>query len=506
MVRNPAIAGSEILRRVQSAPLTGSDVIPQGLDQRAGTWHSSVVEETRALDFTTLLPAIWAQTTTSAGGSNAPASGAGSLLILSLRRWCGSLTLSPPEASTSPFSNALWIWLLGLFVLFLVALVFQGPSKAIGQLFDLPGHTRLLASAIERVKRSGRLMATVVGVSVICWTTSQTLSYSVATGRDDEMLLIKGQKLSDVALNQGYLAALTPLRDLVGLGLLIPLLIAASVVLFQFSTDRWGRGVRPPMSIRQRASRWSTIGWGSAIMYALYRFVSLVSGNSELPLGGCVFLEALLVPLLMAMADGAMVAWVMVELRNAGLGDTEGDSLDPLSVAVVIPAAILACVLAFPSHYLGTGLWMIIKYEYLPTTILTDPTVASYLRWQLGWGLVILQAIALLFVGLFGMVPWSRGTPGDVLKRYFGLLRAEGGHLVIALAAGGAAAALLSAVAYMVLLSLPASSWGLSAADSYAHYGTIPVGLILAAALVDLGERSLPFACLAYPEVDEPAA
>jgi phosphoribosylcarboxyaminoimidazole (NCAIR) mutase len=83
------------------------------------------------------------------------------------------------------------------------------------------------------------------------------------------------------------------------------------------------------------------------------------------------------------------------------------------------------------------------------------------------------------------------------------MLKAEGGHLVVALAAGGAAAGVLSAMAYMLVLSLPASTWALGAADSYAHYGTIPVGLILAAALIELGERSLPLANLANPESNE---
>jgi hypothetical protein len=315
--------------------------------------------------------------------------------------------------------------------------------------------------------------------------------------------LIKGQRLADVALNQGYLAALTPLRDLVGLGLLIPLLIAASVVLFKFSTDRWGKGVRPPMSVRQRSSRWSTIGWGCTVLYAVYRFVTLVSGNAELPLGGCVIFETLAVPVLMAMADGVMVSWVLVELRNAGLGETEADSLDPLSVSVVIPAAILACVLAFPSYYLGTGLWMAVRYEHLPASFVSDPRVTSFVRWQLGWGLVILQAVALLSLGLFGSVAWSRGTPGDALKGYFRILKAEGGHLVVAIAAAGAAAGAMAAIAYMLVLSLPASTWALGAADSYAHYGTIPVGLVLASALVELGERSLPMATLAEPDGDD---
>ncbi len=462
------------------------------------------------MDATSLLSLIWAQTTVSGSGSATtatptPATGAGSLLVLSFRRWCGSLTLSPPEPSTSPLTSALWLWLLGLAGLFVIVVLVQGPGRALGQLFDMPGHARLLGSAIDRVKRSGRLIAVVVGASVIGWTTTQTLNYAVATGRDDELLLIKGQRLTDVALNQGYLAALTPLRDLVGLGLLIPLLMVASMVLFQYSTDRWKPGLAP-MSIRRRASRWSTIGWGFAVIYALYRFVGLIGGSGEFPLGGCFFPEALLVPILMAMADGVMVAWVLIELRNASLGESAADSLDPPGIAIVIPAAVVASVLVFPSYYLGTGLWMLVKYEHLPTYFLSDPRVTSFLRWELGWGQVILQAVALSMVGMFGAVPWSRGTAGSALLGYFRLLKAEGGHLVVAVAAAGAAGGALSALAYLAVLSLPVSTWGLNAADSYAHYGTIPVGLLLAAALIDLGERSLPLATLAHPAESDPVA
>ena len=94
---------------------------------------------------------------------------------------------------------------------------------------------------------------------------------------------------------------------------------------------------------------------------------------------------------------------------------------------------------------------------------------------------------------------WSRGTPGEALKAYLRLLSNEGGHLVAAVAVAGAAAGALSAVAYLLVLSLPASTWALNAADSYAHYATLPVGLILLAALIELGERSLPLANLAGP-------
>ena len=41
------------------------------------------------------------------------------------------------------------------------------------------------------------------------------------------------------------------------------------------------------------------------------------------------------------------------------------------------------------------------------------------------------------------------------------------------------------------MLSLPAASWVLNAADSYAHYATLPVGLWTLSAFVELGGRVL---------------
>ena len=426
------------------------------------------------------------------------------LASLALRRWCGSLTLSRPDPSTEAISAGLWAWMIGLGVLLLFVIVVQGPARAIGQLLDLPGHARLLSAATGRFRRSGRLLAVTVGATVVAWTSSQTFSYGVATGRDDELALIKGHRLIDVGLNQGYLAAMTPTRDVLGLAFSIPLLIAAAVVLFQFTTDRWGAGVRPPISIRRRSSRWATIGWGSAALYALYRFVSLVTGNAELPMGGFVILEAVVVPALMALADGVIVAWVLVELRNAGLGDAERDSFDVVGVTLLIPSAALACVLAYPSHYIGTAAWLSLVNLTAGSPVGT--WAGSYFRWQLGWGLIDLQAAAVVTGGIFGAVAWNRGSLGDAMGNYSRLLSNEGGRLVAALAAGGLAAGAVSTLAYVVVLSLPSSTWALNAADSYAHYATLPVGLILTAATIELGERSLPAASLAGSAVEEIAA
>jgi hypothetical protein len=57
-----------------------------------------------------------------------------------------------------------------------------------------------------------------------------------------------------------------------------------------------------------------------------------------------------------------------------------------------------------------------------------------------------------------------------------------------------------------VLLSLPEQTWVLNAADSYAHYATLAVGLVTLSALIELAERSLPVAKAATARANEPAA
>jgi hypothetical protein len=58
----------------------------------------------------------------------------------------------------------------------------------------------------------------------------------------------------------------------------------------------------------------------------------------------------------------------------------------------------------------------------------------------------------------------------------------------------GVAAAVLAGSVYAILLLLPSQNWVLGAADAYAHYVTLPVGLWVLAAVVTLAERTLPIA------------
>ena len=453
------------------------------------------------------MPWVWAQVMSGATpGGQVASPGAGSLLSLSLRRWFGSLTLSPPSIRPGDFPVGVWAWLGGLGVLLLVAMVAQGPRRALGQLVDFRGHGALLNVALGRVRRSGRLLMVVVGVTVIAWTESQGVRYA-GTGDRDLSVLLADRRISDVAWSQGALAALTPLRDVIGLSLMIPMLLGVAFVLFQYSTFRWS-AVRPDPSIRLQATRWATIGWGSATLYAIYRFVCfLASGFSERPLGGCLMLEVPVVPTLMALADGVVVAWVLVELRHSGGrhaagtastrpdggwdsgGGTDDERLDVTGIVLAIPAAVVGCLLTFPARYIATA--TALASDTLLAGTAPDPSMVAFVRWELSWGLIVWQAAGLVFAGWLGAAAWGPGGPWEALRGFGRILRFEGARVVAALLASGLVAGLLSTVAYAVLLSLPGAPWVLNAADSYAHYATLPVGLVLLAALVELGGRSL---------------
>ena len=430
------------------------------------------------------LPFVSAQT------QPAPASSS-SMALLALRRWFAGLTLSSPQ--TLPDLHPFLALLAGLALSLLFAIFFQGPLAVLKQIFDIPGHVRIVRDATKRVWQAGRLIAVVIGFTVLGWTGAQALVFMRDDGtRPDLALLTKSRALWELGLEQGILAGLTPLRDLARTRRQpdSPLDRRCSRVsrLARYAGlgnppdySRKGAGVAPPQS------RWSTAIWGSESLYALYRAVGWGAGSGDLPLGGCLVVEAALVPVMMLICDGFLVAWVLTELRNAGLDTTGEDRLDIREAIALLPASALACLLVMPARYLATFVWL--SAAYLPTWVQSSP-VGRYIRWQLGWGLTDLQAVAFAMIGFAGVVAWSRGSLGGTLVGFRRLLTAHGGHIVIVLIMASSAAAVFSGCVYALLLLLPTQGWVLSAADAYAHYATLPVSLWTVAAVVILMERA----------------
>jgi hypothetical protein len=345
------------------------------------------------------------------------------------------------------------------------------------------------------------VVAVTVGMTVLAWTAGQIRTYHHEQGRADLLLLTKLRSLAELSLEQGILAGLTPLRDVFSLGDNLPLLVVATVLLFRDSAERWAAAHAPGASARSRRPGWKSALWVGTGLYLFYRLVSLASDTGDLPLGGCGGLEVLGVPLLMTLSDGIVLAWILVELRNASLGETGNEVLAMDQAIALMPGAALACLAGLPARAWAT--LVLLSSLYLPSPVGTT-WLGRLLRWQLSWGLADVQGAALVVAGLSGAVAWSRGTLSGAVRGYVRLLAAEGGHLVAALMLAGLAAGSLTAVAYLLVLALPPQTWVLAAADSYAHYATLPIGLLLLAAFVELGERALPEAALADSVPSEP--
>ena len=421
------------------------------------------------------------------------------MYLLALRRWCSSLTLSSPE--TVPSLNAVWAFAAGLCVLLCLAILLQGPFAALKQLFDLVGHVRLVHKAAWRVWHASRLVSAVIAFTVLSWTASQALVFAQESRKSDLLLLTKSRGLGELAREQGMFAALTPLRDVAGLADNLPLLVFATILVFRASFELPGWGASPPdfgvgSSVGGARTAWFTVVWGCAALYALYRIVARLAGGGDLPLGNCLVAEAIFIPLLMVVSDGFLLAWLLTELRNARFDDTGEDRLDTRQAIALMPGAALACALALPARYLAT--FVVLGQAYLPTSA-SATSVGDYVRWQLGWGLTDLQAAAVAGLGLSGAVAWSRGSVRWAVAGYLRLLSAEGGHLVAAVVMAGVASGLAAAAAYAIVLLLPAQTWVLGAADSYAHFATLPIGLWALAGFIELAERALPTAALARP-------
>ena len=101
----------------------------------------------------------------------------------------------------------------------------------------------------------------------------------------------------------------------------------------------------------------------------------------------------------------------------------------------LMPAAAIGCLLALPSRYAATAVFL--GSQHVPASVLATP-VGRCIRWQLGWGLVELQAASLVVVGVVGVAAWSQGTTAETLHGFRRLLAGETGRLIAVLAIAGA--------------------------------------------------------------------
>jgi len=308
-----------------------------------------------------------------------------------------------------------------------------------------------------------------------------------------------------LAIEQGIHCGLTAFRDVAGLGDNLALLAMLGYFLFKASSAPWEGAVKPSRnrglsdhSTKFAGTRMTRILFlGTCVfLYAIYRCVGRVMPTSGLPIGGCLGLEIVLIPFLMLVSDGLLLSWIVVELRDSDrVSGLDAQSYGNIEQAVdLCPAVTLACFMLLPARYVAT-LVLLLLLDQVPAWVMTTG-FGRFLLWQLGPGLVYVQAVGLIFAGTVGAAAWSRGDLRSVVQGWLNLVREEGGHVVAILGITSVMAVLLAPIPYLVLLLLPVQTWTLAAADSYSHYLSLPVGLFGLSSLLELGRSALPYAHL----------
>ena len=295
-------------------------------------------------------------------------------------------------AQVMPGFHGLSALLTGLGILFLTALIAQGPRDGHLQFFDLPGHIRLCGT---RCDGSG---------SPAGWLRRQSPSPSwpgrvPSNGLSPRQRQDRPAPVDQVVEDErggygaGVLAGSTPPRYVAGLGDNLPLLILAAIVVFRASIDPQKSGEPGEAASRRGRPRpgWTTRVGEAAALYILYqgRCPGGRSGTVDLPLGGCLIVEAILIPIAMLLADGFLLAWILTEFRNAKLDVGGQHRLDALQAISLLPGAVAFSASASPSRNIAT-------FVFLPRPTCRPRSYATalgeYVRWQLGWGLVDIQA------------------------------------------------------------------------------------------------------------------
>ncbi|WP_165070990.1 hypothetical protein [Paludisphaera rhizosphaerae] len=437
-------------------------------------------------------PWIWAQAT----GAGSPAAAA----YLALRRWCGGLTLSPSRPA--PDWEILWIIVVGPLLLALLATLVQGPGAVLRQLVDVPGHVRLVREAMTRVWRAAGMVTVLLTLTVLSWTASQCVGFffeDAERGRSDLLMLKRGRTPVELVAEHAATAAVTPLRDVAGLGDSLPILATAlAIVLSAGRLRAVSKGLGPaggPLRLngfeQEGVSAWQGVVGTCLGLQLLYRLFCRLAGGGDLPVGNCLLIEVAIIPFLMLVCDGFLLAWVLVEIRDGEPSEDFSSRFDPSRAFGLMPAACLGCLAALPGRYAATAL--VLASQHFPASwMATEP--GRVLRWSLGPGLVWIQTASLVVMGIVGAIAWSGGGWGEAWLGFRRSLRREGGRMAVATAMAVVACAGLSAVAYALVQILPPAGWVLPAADAYAHYATLPVGLWTLAVFIVLAEQVLPVA------------
>jgi hypothetical protein len=393
---------------------------------------------------------------------------------------------------TAPGSSGdLLLLVLGwLGVLAVVTALLQGDRKKwLRGLVDIRGHFEQLGAGLEILRRNKRPLWVILAAAVMGWTGWSLGVWQDAASKDEleGMLAVHENSATALAASHGLAAAIVPLRDFVGLGDLMPLVLGACVLLFA-RTAELAQHLRNRMRTIENTRLKRRIGtiWIGLIVLAAYRGLIFLVSPGNAPMADCMFINAVAMPLLTLVADGLLLSWVLTEFGRGLLNHFDWEPSDSVAFVRSIPAAMLACGLANPGRYVLLAC-AIAEAQFNASS--TWPAA----RWEpILWGCTIGQVAGLTWFAFPAVIAvCRRGRLLDTFHSYVTLLRRAGGQVV----GLTALAILLNLLAllpfYWIFGTMQRETWSLLGAASYGHYTTLIVGIILLAGTTQLAYQEL---------------
>lgn len=406
--------------------------------------------------------------------------------LLTVKRWIGQSTLSHPNPVNSvDFHAKYWLAALAFFVL--LGLLYQGPRRFLSGLSKWSVASAVIRSGINRLKDRMVLPLALVGLLLTSWTTTQFINYSDANGTSDLALSLRTKTIPVFSLELGFLSALVPMRDLTNLADVWPIVMAASVISFYFLNKMQFMPRSVADSKENRARSLSQVFWVLSAIWLIYRLVVGTSAEGGLPLQTGAFVDALLEPGLMLFLDSILLAWVITEIRDSSRLEQTDLSPRVPEVFALLPAVSAVNFLLVPSRYMAHFIWIL--WNSIATTSMAGTAffveATTYFIWAVSEGLILLQILAYPMIVLLGAC--LNGSLRDTRKIAAQILRNHAATVFLILVFIGVIDVAGVAIINSTVLSHPRESWVLLAADSYSHYYTLFSGLLLLAALIEIG-------------------
>jgi hypothetical protein len=383
-----------------------------------------------------------------------------------------------------------WLALFALLVLML-----EGDwRKWLRGLVDIRAMLEQIGAGLEILRRNKRPLWVTLAAAVLGWTVWSLQVWTKSAHKDEveQLLKLADNSAARFAWKHAFANAIVPLRDLVCLGDLLPLVIAAGLMLFA-RTAEIAQHLRLKTRAMENVKLKRQLGtiWVALVVLIAYRVVGYTIDSPTAPMaGGCLFIDALALPIALLVADGLLLSWILTEYARGLCARFDWDASDTAAFARGIPASMIVCALANPGRYvvLACAMW-----EQQVSTPGTTTWPAA--KWgPILWASAVGQVLGIVWFALPAvLVVQRRGGLADKFYAYLTLLRRAGGRVVGLTVLAVLLNLLVMLPFYWVFGTMQPETWSLVGAASYGHYATLLLGLVLLAGVTQLAHQELGF-------------